>query len=176
MRRLLLVVALVLVAAIIYRSMGSPETGTGTLTLAQPSPNVGESAPKFTDTGLDGKRFSLKESGVYVLTYWSTLNEGSAKARNEFTRMAEEYGDVGVSFAAVYVNGAPREDESAPYVVMQDSNGKLASLYNVKRVPRLFLIEDGRIEVVQNGFYEENDIQLKKTLDELVDERSVSSR
>lgn len=171
-----MVVFLVLVAAVAYRSLGSAETGTGTLTLAQPAPNVGQQAPDLTATGIDGESFELGDRGVYVLTYWSTLNEGSNKARIDFARLAEEHGDEGVSFAAVYVNGAPREDESAPYVVIQDSSGRLASLYNVKRVPRLFLIRDGRIELVQNGFYEENERNLEDKLEEVLAEESGKSR
>lgn len=171
-----MVVFLVLVAAVAYRSLGSAETGTGTLTLAQPAPNVGQRAPDLTATGIDGESFELDDRGVYVLTYWSTLNEGSSKARIDFTRLAEKYSGDGASFAAVYVNGAPRENESAPYVVIQDSSGRLASLYNVKRVPRLFLIRDGRIELVQNGFYEENERELENKLEEIRGEESRRPR
>ncbi len=178
MRRLLVVVFLVLVAAVAYRSLGSAETGTGTLTLAQPAPNVGQQVPGFTATGIDGENFELSKRGIFVLTYWSTLNKGASDARPDFARLAEEYGDRGVSFAAVYVNGAPSEDESAPYIVIQDSNGRLASIYNVKRVPRLFLIRNGEIELVQNGFYPGSTSDLRAKLDELtkVNERPQESR
>lgn len=176
MRRLAVVVFLVLVAAVAYRSLGSEQTGTGTLTLAQPAPNVGQRSPDLTATGIDGESFELDDKGVYVLTYWSTLNEGSDKARPDFARLAEEYGSEGASFAAVYVNGAPEEDERAPYIVIQDSSGRLASLYNVKRVPRLFLIRNGRIELVQNGFYEENKRELERKLEEILAEESGGSR
>ncbi|HET7478950.1 MAG TPA: redoxin domain-containing protein [Rubrobacteraceae bacterium] len=176
MRRLLVVVVLVLAAAVAYRSFGSAETGTGTLTLAQPAPNVGQKVPAFTATGIDGEDFDLSKKGAYVLTYWSTLNKSSSDARPDFARLADEYGSRGVSFAAVYVNGAPTEDESAPYVVIQDSHGRLASLYNVKRVPRLFLIRNGRVELVQNGFYDGSTRALRAKLDELMDERAETSR
>lgn len=159
MRRLVLVILLVLLAAFAYRSFGNAETGTGTLTLAQPAPNKGQSAPNFIATGIDGETFRLKDKGTYVLTYWSTLNKGSAESRPDFSQKAKKYGDKGVTFAVVYVNGAPKEDENAPYVVIQDSAGRLASLYNIKRVPRLFVIQDGRITLAQNPTFEgaEND-------------------
>lgn len=171
MRRLLVVVFLVLVAAVAYRSLGSAETGTGTLTLAQPAPNVGQQVPGFTATGIDGEDFELSEKGIFVLTYWSTLNKGSGDARTDFARLAEEYGGRKVTFAVVYVNGAPSEDESAPYVVIQDSKGRLASIYNVKRVPRLFLIQNSKIELVQNGFYPGSTSALRAKLDELTEEK-----
>jgi len=159
---------LVAVAALTYRSFGSAETGTGSLTLPGPSPNVGEDAPEFAAETTRGGRFVLSDEGLYVLTFWSTLNEGSDRARPDFSRLAREYsedGEDGVSFAAVYVNSAP-QDRKAPFARLQDSTGRLSSLYNVKRVPRTFLIEDGEVALVQNGYYEENKKDLAQALDD----------
>jgi thiol-disulfide isomerase/thioredoxin len=163
LRRLLIVAALVLITAVGYRSFGGEETATGTLTLPQPAPIVGQDAPRFTATTESGEEFTLSDRGVYVLTFWSTLNQGSVKARPGFTRLAEEYGDEGVTFVAVYVNNAPPGE---PYVVLQGRRGYLTSLYNVKRVPRLFLIQDGKITLVQNDYFDENDEQLEARLKE----------
>ena len=174
MKRLIVVFLLVLVAAVTYRSFGSAETGTGTLTLEQPAPAVGTQAPEFTAKTADGETFELSDEGVYVLTFWSTLNEGSDDAQPGFARLAREYKDDGVSFAAVYVNSAPRH-EDAPYDMLQEGNGKLTSpgMYNVKRVPRLFLVEDGTIELVQNNYYEGYEKDLEEALDgALADEKS----
>jgi len=44
----------------------------------------------------------------------------------------------------------------------------LTGLYNVKRVPRLFLISDGKIELVQNGHYLESDEQLREELNRVL--------
>ena len=166
MKRLLAVVFLLLVASAGYRLYGSPETGTGSLTLPQPAPNPGESAPVFDAARRDGGEFELSEEGVYVLAFWSTLNKDSADARPEFERLARGYADKGVSFAAVYVHNAPVEEGEVPYAVLQDGSGELTALYNVKTVPRLFLINDGTIELVQNGFYpEESAERLQEELD-----------
>ena len=126
MKRLAVVVFLVLAVAATYRSFGSAETGTGSLTLAQPAPNVGQTAPEFAVETVEGSRFVLSDEGIYVLTFWSTLNEGSDDAQPGFRRLAREYEDGGVSFAAVYVNSAPK-DGDAPYTMLQDPTGKLAS-------------------------------------------------
>ncbi len=163
MKRLIVVVLLVLVAAATYRSFGSAETGTGTLTLEQPSPTVGERAPRFTAETAEGDTFKLSDKGVYVLTFWSTLNESSNDAQPGFARLAREYEDDGASFAAVYVNSVPR-GEDAPYAMLQDTTGKLTSVYNVKRVPRLFLIENGDIELVLNAYYEGYEEDLEEAL------------
>jgi thiol-disulfide isomerase/thioredoxin len=162
-KRLIVVFLLVLVVAGFYRSFGSAETGTGTLTLAQPAPTVGDRAPGFTVETAQGDTFSLSDEGVYVLAFWSTLNESSNDAQQGFEQLAQKYEDDEVSFAAVYVNSVPR-DWNVPYAMLQDATGKLTSMYNVKRVPRLFLIKDGYIELVQNDYYEEYKGELEKAL------------
>jgi thiol-disulfide isomerase/thioredoxin len=164
-KSLVVVIILVLVVAGFYRSFGSAETGTGTLTLPQPAPAVGERAPTFTAESMGGELFTLSDEGIYVLTFWSTLNEGSDEAQPGFVRLAEEYEDDGVSFAAVYVNSAP-SDGDAPYAVLQDPSGRLTSRYNVKHVPRLFLVKDGDIEMVLNSYYEGYDEDLEEVLND----------
>ena len=169
MRSLIVVFILVLVAATTYRSFGSAETGTGTLTLPPPEPNVNAEVKNFDVEDVEGDRFVLSDKGVYVLTFWSTLNEGSDEAQPDFERLARKYGDDGVSFAAVYVNSAPR-DGDAPYAMIQDGTGKLTSWYNVKHVPRLFLIDDGTIDLVQTEYYDGD--ELEKALEDALAEES----
>ena len=181
MKRLIVIVCLVLAAALGYRSMGGETTGTGTLTLAQPAPNPGQAAPLFEADREGGGSFELSEEGVYVLTFWSSsslpflTNRDSAEARPEFASLARAYADDGVSFAAIYVSSAPEGESDAPYAVLQDGRGVLASRYNVKHVPRLFLIEDGEIRLVQNGFYPENGDQLEEELADLLEEEKPRS-
>ena len=172
MKRLLIVSFLVLIMAAGWRAYGSPETGTGNLTLPQPSPNVGENAPEFTAETLDGGEFSVTDKGLYVLTFWSTLNQDSSKAKPGFSRLAREYSSSEASFAAVYVSNTPGDYEKAPYDVVRDSSGKLTSLYNVKRVPRLFLIQNGEVKFVYNEYNEENQRLLEQRLEELMLEES----
>lgn len=168
MKRLLVVAFLVLAAAAGYRVYGSPETGTGSLTLPQPAPTKDEEAPLFGANSQDGERFELSDEGVYVLTFWSTLNQDTSDARPELEEMARDYEEEGVSFAAVYVSNVPDIEEDVPYTVLQDGSGELTAMYNVKRVPRLFLISDGTIELVQNGYYQENEERLREELDRVL--------
>jgi len=171
-KRLLLVALLVLAASTWYRVYGSPETGTGSLTLPQPSPNKGEAAPYLGTTREDGESFEFSDKGVYVLTFWSILNKDTAEARPEFEEIAREYAGEGVSFAAVYVSNAPESEKDVPYEVLQDGTGELTAKYNVKRVPRLFLIDDGTIELVQNGYYQENEQHLREELDRVLSSKT----
>lgn len=153
MKRLAVVALVVLALALFYRSFGGAETGTGNLTLAAPEPNVGSSVSNFTATDTEGDRFELSDEGVYVLAFWSPLNQGSNRARPGFVEAAREYGDR-ASFAVVYVNGA-RRDVDAPYDRLYDPTGRLASRYNVKRVPRMFVIRDGVVTWVIDEYYGE---------------------
>jgi thiol-disulfide isomerase/thioredoxin len=168
LKRLIVISLLVLVAATAYRSFGSAETATGSLTLAQPAPAPGDRAPEFTTKTAGGERFTLTDNGVFVLAFWSTLNVSSDKAEPCFKELAEEYDNDEASFAAVYVNGAP-EDYQAPYILLRDTNGKLTSRYNVKRVPRLFVIKNGDVEMVLNGYYDGSEEDLKDALQEAVE-------
>lgn len=165
MKRLAVVIFVVLATALLYRSFGSAETGTGSLTLQPPAPNVGQAAPQFTAKTVEGRNFELSDHGVYVLTFWSTLNVSSDQAAPGFEDLARRYEDDGVSFAAVYVNSAPREDD-VPYTMLQDSTGELVSKYNVKRVPRLFVVKNGTIEYALDYYYEGYEKGLKEALDE----------
>lgn len=171
MKRLILVSIFVLVAAFTYRFFGSAETATGTLTLAQPAPAPGDRAPGFTTRTAGGDPFTLSDRGVYVLAFWSTLNEGSNKMESSFEELANEYPNEEASFGAVYVNGAP-EEGGAPYAMLRDGNGKLTSRYNVKRVPRLFLIKGGDVELVWNGYYDGIEDDLRDALEESLENRS----
>ena len=175
MKRLAIVCILVLATALIYRSFGSAETGTGSLTLPQPAPNEGDNAPTFEVKTVAGHDFELSDHGVYVLTFWSTLNKDSNEAEPGFNDLARKYRDEGVSFAVVYVNSAPNEDH-VPYTMLLDSTGELVSKYNVKRVPRLFVVEDGTIEYAQDYYYEGYEKQLKEAVDgALTDEENPSA-
>ena len=165
MKRLAIVFFVVLAAALFYRSFGSAETGTGSLTLPQPAPNVGDNAPGFRVKSVDDRVFELSDHGVYVLTFLSTLNKDSNEAVPGFEDLAREYEGDGVSFAVVYVNSAPRDD-NVPYTMLLDSTGELVSKYNVKRVPRLFVVEDGTIGYAQDYYYEGYETSLREAIDE----------
>lgn len=165
MRRLAIVFVLVLATALVYRSFGGAETGTGSLTLPQPAPHEGDNAPAFDVETVAGRDFELSDRGVYVLTFWSTLNKDSKEAEPGFENLARKYEEDGVSFAVVYVNSAPNDDH-VPYTMLLDSTGELVSKYNVKRVPRLFVIDDGTVEYAQDIYYEGYDKELKAAIEE----------
>lgn len=165
MRRLVIVAVLVVVIAVGYRGFGSETTGTGTLTVNQPWPTPGETAPNFEASGLNGQEFEMPDEGTYVVSFWSGLNQGSHTAHPAFEQLARDYGSE-VPFAAIYVGGVPRQDRlEPPYTIIQDSSGELTSVYNVKRVPRIFLIEDGTVRLTQESFYDEDEREMRRELE-----------
>jgi hypothetical protein len=164
-KRLAIVFFVVLAAALVYRPFGGAETGTGSLTLPQPAPSVGDNAPAFEVKTVAGRDFELADRGVYVLTFWSTLNKDSNESVPGFEDLAREYKDDGVSFAVVYVNSAPHDDH-VPYTMLLDSTGELVSKYNVKRVPRLFVVKNGTVEYAQDYYYEGYEKGLRKAIEE----------
>jgi thiol-disulfide isomerase/thioredoxin len=165
-KRFAVMVVLVLVVALLYRSFGGEETATGNLTLAAPEPNIGSTAKAFTARDTEGGRFELSEEGVYVLAFWSPLNQSSNRARPGFVEVAREYGEQ-ASFAVIYVNGA-RSDIDAPYDRLHDPKGRLASRYNVKRVPRLFVVRDGVVSWALDEYYEGYEEDLGQKIEEAV--------
>lgn len=176
MKRLAIVTLMVLVLGLSYRTFGSEETATGSLTLAAPEPNVGSTARSFTATDVEGNRFELTDDGIYVLAFWSSLNQNSNEAREGFLEVAREYGDE-ASFAVVYVNGA-RTDVDAPYDRLYDPTGRLASYYNVKRVPRMFLVRDGVVSWVLDAgeYYEGYEQDLAVEIEEDIEEEREEGR
>jgi hypothetical protein len=126
---------------------------------------VGDNAPGFKVKSVDDRVFELSDKGVYVLTFWSTLNKDSNEAVSGFEDLAREYEDDGASFAVVYVNSAP-QDDNVPYTMLLDSTGELVSKYNVKRVPRLFVVEDGTIGYAQDYYYEGYENSVREAIDE----------
>ena len=168
MRRLILVSALVLFLAVAYRFVDAPTTGRASPTLPGPSPNIGERAPSFSHERYGGGDFDLSDKGVYVLTFWDTLNRDSNNARPYFAQLAQDFEGSGVRFAAVYIGDPPGDVEPVPYDVVQDTDGDLAGMYNVKHVPRIFIISDGRVYLVHNNFLPENYDLLRENLEGLV--------
>ncbi len=170
MKRLALVAVLVLAGALLYDTFGGAETGTGSLTLPPPEPNENTPAKNFTARDVEGNTFELSDNGVYVLAFWSPYNQGSNRARPGFIEVAREYNED-ASFAVVYVNGA-REDKDEPYDRLYDPTGRLASRYNVKRVPRLFVVRDGMISWVLDVYYPGYEKDLKQEIDEALAQES----
>ena len=168
MRRLIVVLVLVVALAGAYRHYASPTTGTGTLTLLPPAPAPGDDTPAFSADHV-GQRgsFALSGRGTYVVAFWSRMNLSSERSEPHLRRLAEDFGAGDVRFAAIYINGPPEVTGTRPYAVLRDGNGRLASIYNAKVVPRLFVVKDGTVRLTYDGFSPEGYAEVRETLEEL---------
>ena len=95
------------------------------------------------------------------------MNLNSERSEPHLRRLAEDFGGGSVRFAAVYIDGPPEAAGTRPYAVLRDGNGGLAGLYNAKRVPRLFVVEDGTVRLTHDGFSPEGYAEVRETLEEL---------
>ncbi len=133
-------------------SVDIPDTG-------QPAPEVGEAAPQFTATTLDGKEFDLANLGGKPA--WIVFNATwCANCRAEIPDVEETFDKAGdrVQILSVYVS----DTESAvadysqklglTYPQVVDSGNSIAALYRVVGLPTHYFIDgDGTVNQVRVG-------------------------
>jgi hypothetical protein len=54
--------------------------------------------------------------------------------------------------------------------MLRDPTGRLVSKYNVKRVPRLFVVQDGEIAYTLDYYYDGYEKELRRQLEEILAE------
>jgi peroxiredoxin len=127
-----------------------------------PHPLLGQPAPPFTTTDVEGKPIDLKASlgkNVILLDFWATWCGPCVKAMPEVEEVAKKFKDKGLVFYAVNVG----EDAATikefltsaklePTVAM-DANNEISELYKVNGIPQTVLIgKDGKVQVVHVGY------------------------
>lgn len=125
----------------------------------QPAPAVGEAAPQFTATTLDGDEFDLADLGGEPA--WLVFNATwCSNCRAEIPDIQETYDALGeqVQILSVYVSDSPtavidyskKLDLTFPQVI--DSNNQIAALYRVMGLPtHYFIAGDGTVNQVRVG-------------------------
>jgi peroxiredoxin len=145
-KKLILSIALILALAVVVAT--AKNTGT----------KVGQKAPDFKLTDLNGKQVSLlsfKGRGV-VLNFWATW---CGPCRSELPDFQKEH-RAGKKYRVVTVN--LREDKKTvqnfvkkgkyTFPVLLDSQGKVGSLYKVRGIPTTYFIDkDGTVREVVVG-------------------------
>ncbi len=170
-RRLALVVVVVLALAAVYRSFGSAETGTGNLTLPPPEPNENRTRGTSRPSTWKGTRSSSP-------TRASTSSPSGAPSTRTPTRHSRASRSWRGSTATRrrllrrrLRQQRAQEDGDAPYDrFFSPRRGGSTSLYNVKRVPRLFVIDEGKIAFPLDGYYDGYQNDLEEELDAALEE------
>jgi peroxiredoxin len=123
---------------------------------------VGQPAPQFALTGLDGKEFRLADHAneVVVLEWFNPDCPFVQKHHKKFETMetmAAKYGEKGVVWVAIN-SGAPGKqgagkdrnakavsDFGIDYPLLLDESGTVGRMYEAKTTPHMFVIDKGTL-------------------------------
>jgi cytochrome c biogenesis protein CcmG/thiol:disulfide interchange protein DsbE len=108
-------------------------------------------APDFTLTNLGGKEVTLSEvlrEGPVLLDFWATWCKPCVKAFPDLQDLYEKYQERGLRVVAVSVDSPKSQARVAPLIksksytfeVLLDTQGRVATKYQVMALPRTLLI------------------------------------
>ena len=126
---------------------------------------IGEKAPSFKATGVDGKVYSLenlKGAKAAVITFTCNQCPVSVAYEDRFVAFTKEYEDKGVKFVAINVNPetiqqmkARAEEKGFNFPYALDASGESAKAYGAQVTPHMFVLDaDGK--VVYIGAHDNN--------------------
>lgn len=135
-------------------------------------------AEDFTLKDLSEKDVSLSsfKGSPVLLNFWATWCPYCRKERAHLNSIYKDYKDKGLIILSVSTDRSAGlvkrflEDVPADFTVLFDSNGSVASSYNVRGLPTSFLINrEGIIEQKFMGFREWTSSGSRKLLDKFID-------
>jgi peroxiredoxin len=119
---------------------------------------IGEPAPAFTLTGLDGKTYTLadftKDGKIVVLEWWNPGCPFVVKHHEHSTTMADtaaKYADKGVVWMAINSTNPDHKDFgldkemvkkwNVAYPALVDSDGAVGHMYGAQTTPHMFIVD-----------------------------------
>jgi peroxiredoxin len=156
MRSALIVAAIGLVAIITVGLLrpGSVSTATTTNSSASGAPvglQVGDAAPNFTLTTLDGKQVSLSDfrGKPVMLNFWYATCPGCLAEIPGMQRFYATQQAVGKSFVILGINSVDDaqtaqqfvQQYGLTYTLVMDNNQRVATLYNLGATPTSYFID-----------------------------------
>lgn len=169
------VALLVGVAFLVAAGVAMWGPGHGTTIYSSGRPFLGQTAPDFTLSLLDGSVFSLSEQRgqIVVLNFWASWCPPCEAEAADLQAVWEEYQEKGVAFVGI----AYKDEEAAvrdflarhslTYPVGLDPTGQIAALYGITGVPETFVVDAGG-EVVRFYIGPVTADQLRTVLDGLL--------
>jgi len=135
---------------------------------------VGQKAPDFTLSTLDGKEISLKDfqdKKVVVLDFWATWCPPCRRAMPIIQELSNELKDKDVIFFAVNVDEEKAKvadfikNMGITLTVLLDKGAKVSISYKVESIPRMVIIgKDGVVKAGHAGFSADMKEGLKKEI------------
>ncbi len=143
-----------------------------------PHPLLGQPAPPFVTTDLNGHPIDLKKyigKNVVMLDFWATWCGPCVEAMPDVEEVAKQYGSKGLVFYAVNagedvvaVKQFLQESKLNPPVAM-DEKKEIGPMYGVRGIPQTVLIgKDGKVQVVHVGYNSRLPKLLAKEINELL--------
>ncbi|MFO0837044.1 MAG: redoxin domain-containing protein [Phycisphaerae bacterium] len=119
---------------------------------------IGKPAPDFELKGTDGKTYKLSGfKDKTVVLEWISRDCPTCRDQCEKMRAsAEKLGKRGIIWLAIDSTGSRKvddniayvKDKKLPYVILDDSAGKVGKTYGAKRTPTMFVVHKGKVEYI----------------------------
>jgi peroxiredoxin len=150
-----------------------------------PHPLLGENAPSFETTDLEGKPIALQKQlgkNIILLDFWATWCGPCVRAMPDVDAVAEKFADRGLVFYAVNVGEDPAAvkdfltENKLDVPVALDADGAISEKYKVEALPQTVLVgKDGRVQVVHLGFSSALGKELEKNIEDLLAGKDLAS-
>ena len=144
----------------------------------EPHDLMGEPAPEFRLSRLDGKEIGLSNDlggKVVVLDFWATWCAPCIRAMPKLVAITDTYADE--DFALLAINVGEDEDTIRTFLerhefkldVPMDLDSEVANAYGAAALPTTFVIDrEGVVRAVQVGYQEDLEELLRETIDWLL--------
>ena len=136
--------------------------------------DVGDKAPDFKATGIDGKEYTLegvgKDAELVVVCFTCNSCPVAVAYEDRFIEFTKKYQDAKVTFVALNCNNKTEgleamkqraEEKGFNFVYAFDESGQAAKEYGARVTPELFVVKDGTI--VYHGAYDDSLSNPEKT-------------
>jgi len=130
---------------------------------ARQGPQVGDAAPDFQLTSLDGQAVSLSDfaGSPVLLNFWATWCVPCKMETPYLQEVYDEWQVMGLVLLAVDIRESSStveafmQNEGLTFTVLLDSEGKVGGQYNIRTIPTTFFIDlNGVIQEVRLGAFQ----------------------
>lgn len=136
--------------------------------------NVGDLAPDFELTGVDGKKVTLSslKGSVVLLAFGGTWHPQAKKSDPELQKIAEQYKDEPVKVLGLSIR-EPSDEKPTAYMkdngytfgLLLKADDVAKDLFKVKVHPTYFVLaKDGEIKLVETGYKDDTAAKLRQAI------------